>query len=562
MFFYAKESIVNNALRIPSYIVIKKTFKVNDHPAVWIILIIILAVAWKIVLLALDSFPFNADEAIVGLMARHIILGKIPLFFYGQGYMGSLDAFLISLGFLLFGEQVWVIRLVQIILYTGTIATVMLVVREMLPDIKAMVIAGLLLAFPTVNVTLYTTVSLGGYGEALLISSLILLFSIRFFRRYTQFSSNRKYLHMALIGFLSGLGFWIDPISMVFGLPCAFLIIWVIIKNQKSKGLLKQAPFYIIGAFIGMIPIWIYAGQNGIHSLLAGINGSNIAVENILWFSKILNHAAYLFIFGLPVIFGLRPPWQVIWLILPAIPVVASIWILTIWTAWRQKIKDESRKVYLWILAGITLVLCIGFIFTNFGADPSGRYFVPLAIPLAIIFALTISVYKKWLYAFLIVAFLLVFNICATLQCAFNAPTKLTTQIYAPALIDHSYDVDLIKFLRQNHETRGYTNYWVAYPLAFLSHEDFIFIPALPYHLDLSHTAMDDKYPDFIKLVSESPSAAFITLGNPALNELLVQAFTLKNISWQETIIGDYHIYYSLSRKTSPEDLGLKFVEK
>jgi hypothetical protein len=36
--------------------------------------------------------PFNSDEAIVGLMARHMLQGERPLFFYGQAYLGSLDA--------------------------------------------------------------------------------------------------------------------------------------------------------------------------------------------------------------------------------------------------------------------------------------------------------------------------------------------------------------------------------------------------------------------------------------------------------------------------------------
>ena len=65
--------------------------------------------------------PFNADEAVVGLMARHILQGERPIFFYGQAYMGSLDAFLIALGFSLFGEQVWVIRMIQTLLYLPSI---------------------------------------------------------------------------------------------------------------------------------------------------------------------------------------------------------------------------------------------------------------------------------------------------------------------------------------------------------------------------------------------------------------------------------------------------------
>jgi hypothetical protein len=41
------------------------------------------------------------------------------------------------------------------------------------------VLAACLLAIPAVNVTLYTTASLGGYGEALVLGNLILLLALR-----------------------------------------------------------------------------------------------------------------------------------------------------------------------------------------------------------------------------------------------------------------------------------------------------------------------------------------------------------------------------------------------
>lgn len=40
----------------------------------------------------------DADESIQGLMALHISQGRaFPLFYYGQGYLGSLEAFFVAL---------------------------------------------------------------------------------------------------------------------------------------------------------------------------------------------------------------------------------------------------------------------------------------------------------------------------------------------------------------------------------------------------------------------------------------------------------------------------------
>ena len=64
---------------------------------------ILFAIALKVYVSPVDITPFNADEAIVALMARHINQGNIPIFFYGQSYMGSLDAILVAIGFRIFG---------------------------------------------------------------------------------------------------------------------------------------------------------------------------------------------------------------------------------------------------------------------------------------------------------------------------------------------------------------------------------------------------------------------------------------------------------------------------
>jgi hypothetical protein len=88
-----------------------------------LIFALIIALTLKAVLLAFDVFPFNADEAVVALMARHILQGARPVFFYGQSYLGSLDAWLIAFAFLIFSQTVLAIRIVQTVLYLGTILT-------------------------------------------------------------------------------------------------------------------------------------------------------------------------------------------------------------------------------------------------------------------------------------------------------------------------------------------------------------------------------------------------------------------------------------------------------
>lgn len=91
----------------------------------WVYLpgILLLAGGLKIWLVFSGVVPFKTDEAVVALMARHILQGEAPIFFYRQAYMGSLYAWLTAMGFALAGESDWVLRIVQSLLYLGVILT-------------------------------------------------------------------------------------------------------------------------------------------------------------------------------------------------------------------------------------------------------------------------------------------------------------------------------------------------------------------------------------------------------------------------------------------------------
>ena len=66
----------------------------------WLGLLLLLGAGIRLLYLV---YPYmDADQAINGLMARHILLGEFPIFFYGQEYCGSIEAYLVSTVFLPF----------------------------------------------------------------------------------------------------------------------------------------------------------------------------------------------------------------------------------------------------------------------------------------------------------------------------------------------------------------------------------------------------------------------------------------------------------------------------
>ena len=194
---------------------------------IWLAGAIIIAVAFKIGLLLANVIPFNSDEAVVALMARHILQGSRPIFFYGQAYMGSLDAFLVAAVFKVIGTNIWAVRLVQIGLYSLTMFTTAVLGRRLSGSWKIGVLAAWFLAIPNVGMTLYTSVSMGGYGEMLLIGNLILLITLRITRELKRDHKNKTNLvSWFTFGFLSGFGMWVFGLTLVYSIPAFIYLVW------------------------------------------------------------------------------------------------------------------------------------------------------------------------------------------------------------------------------------------------------------------------------------------------------------------------------------------------
>jgi hypothetical protein len=150
-----------------------------------------------------------------------------------------------------------------------------------------------------------------------------------------------------------------------------------------------------------------------------------------------------------------------------------------------------------------------------------------------------------------------VFNLWGTVQAVRDTPPGITTQFDAVTQIDHAYDQQLIAFLEEQGEEFGYTNYWVAYPLAFHSGENLVYVPHLPYHQDLRYTSRDDRYYPYTIEVEGASQAAYITAKNPPLDERIREGFESLGLNWREALIGDYRVYYQISSKVDPGQIGL-----
>src|SRR2546427_8426157 len=92
----------------------QKQWQTALRSPLWLCLLIALVI--RIWLTYHTHGVIDGDEAMVGIQAEHILRGEHPLYFYGQAYMGSLEAYLMALLFLIGGPTVWMMRAEPILL--------------------------------------------------------------------------------------------------------------------------------------------------------------------------------------------------------------------------------------------------------------------------------------------------------------------------------------------------------------------------------------------------------------------------------------------------------------
>src|SRR5258708_5974038 len=150
-------------------------------PSRWqVALALILAggAALRLWLLARGLPTLDSDEATIGLMALHLRHGEWSVFFWGQSYMGSLEAVLAAPFVWLLGPSAFALRLAPLLMgLAGIAALAVLAARLYSPRVA--LVAAALLAFGSPYFVVLSVRAYGGYVETLLLGALLLLLALR-----------------------------------------------------------------------------------------------------------------------------------------------------------------------------------------------------------------------------------------------------------------------------------------------------------------------------------------------------------------------------------------------
>jgi hypothetical protein len=194
----------------------------------------------------------------MGLMAIHILSkGEHPIFFYGQNYMGTLEAYAGSIFFFFFGPSVFSLRLGSVLFFALFLVN-MYLLTSLLFSKKLALITLIILSLGSSIMLDTELVALGGYPELLFLGSLSLLLAswlaITYGRYLSPHMNWKRLLAYTCWGLVGGLGFWSDFLMLGFIVLSGLLLLLFCWKELLKGAFL----FLVLGLVVGSMPLIIY----------------------------------------------------------------------------------------------------------------------------------------------------------------------------------------------------------------------------------------------------------------------------------------------------------------
>lgn len=445
------------------------------------------------------SVLIDSDEAVVGLMARHVLHGEFPVFYWGQHYMGTLEVFVNAFVFLLIGPTPLALKLSAMLWFVAFVV-VHYCLALAVTDRRTAGMATILVAVSPAFFTVWTMKSRGGYMALLLLGTLALLLAVRLLDSgYTRKVG-------ALLGLALGLAWWSHFLALLYIVPIGVVLL---LKDERRFFKSGTAVALAGGFLVGSMPVWVY---NLAH------HWASFADTKSLQQTGLLADQRGFFRTALPIVLGWRRNWNqddLFWHAgLAAIGLVMLCFtVLAARYFWKTRAEQFSGTHLLLIFAGgyPFLFSCSGFAW--FVDEP--RYLLPVY---SCLFILLLLWPKRQAARVALFSLLLATAIAGNLRLR---PQELVGwKNYEP-------NGDLIRYLRESKIDRVFAPYWVAYRLTFESGEEIVCTPL---------TGELSRYEPHERMVKTSRKAVYVLLNLPGQPPVKDPGVLLRRI-------GNYEVY-------------------
>src|SRR5262245_53362283 len=187
------------------------------------------------------------DEALTGLMSLAILRGVPQIFYWGQPYLGALDAYLAAAAFYVFGPSTLALRLGAVWVSVFWVWAAWRIGRRIAGE-QWGVVAGLQMAVPPIFLT-YIQLSSHAEGVTLALATVALAAAVRLM---DPRPARTDIWIWALLGLAAGLAWWASQMAaMLLGATALGLLV------ARPVVLRGPGPYLALGLFgIGSLPFW------------------------------------------------------------------------------------------------------------------------------------------------------------------------------------------------------------------------------------------------------------------------------------------------------------------
>ena len=507
----------------------------DKKASILLTLIIIVAALYRLDFLYALDFRIDSDEAIVGLMAKHLTEGSaFPVFYYGQHYMGSFEPWVASIFFELFGISAISLKLVPFCFSLLLIPVVFLLGKECGGNNTGLISAMYIACAPPV-LAVWSSMARGGFIETVLLSALALLVFVRWLQ-----DSKPSLLRIFILGLIAGFGWWTN--NQIIYVMCAtgWIGLGRLLSEKKAfQHIFSHTIVGLCAFFIGSIPFWMYNFEN------------DFASFGIFSFSgDVLSHLAGVFTTALPVLFGAKRYWETKDFFPLSTLIIFVLYGgmllfyfksrgLSFLRALSLKVKERAGIEVMSVMFLFSILI---FSLSSFGyLAQAPRYLLPLYVPISVLIAwvLTHCISERLVKSglFVIIFFL---NICFAYGKGRTLPGP--ELVYEGERVAHNHD-ELISVLNEKQISWIRTNYWIGYRLAFETKENVKFLVfGKPKQVRIP------KYVEaFYKEHSSSDYVPLLTVPKEAA--VVKTAFDAQGLRYKVRRIKNYELIYEIENK-------------
>lgn len=511
-------------------------------------IITVTGLALRIYLLVASEGYVDGDEAMVGLQALDILQGHHSVFFAGELLAGSIEAYLVTPFFWLLGSSPVTLRIVPVAFSLGFIILNYCLGMRAYGRVVGLFSASLVAICPLI-LTVLSLKTWGGYIETATLGEAALLLTMIVVSRSPHEPSPLG--HLAAIGLISGLATWMHPLYFYYLFTVGLVLLVYRFRRSLGEFVVFSATF-----LVGCSPLWIgylLEAQGPSASTVAGL----VPLKDMG--TAIVDSLSYMMTDALPAVWGLRPikgpmALSLAWVVVP-------IYIFgIIYAAWREgsrRLQGHNRAaiILLVFLFLSPFVFVLGAITNgNYTAiiPDSGllsRYLAPLYTVMPVfagVIAWESRRWARWLPA-VVMTILLAANLWSNLD---GDPVASMRSPYENVPLPPT-DTALADFVRSEDIRYAYATHWIGYRLMF---ETQMYVKTAD-EVELKYGM--DRLPRFTHAVQETSEVPAYILFHPPWKTVppLEERLEELDVNFSKEVVGDYVVYYDLSRRVHPTEV-------